>query len=507
MKIVVVEDEAPIRNGLAKMLPKLHPDYEVVGTASDGVEGLQVIRETRPDLVILDIQMPEMDGLTMLSNMRKQEIACKAVVLTAYSDFSYAKQAIELGIENYLLKPLKIPELAKTLEIVRESIDMEQGQEKLFTLERLVRSSIMAELPIDEELNQITKERFGLDIHERLVLFGIGLGEEFGRYSAETVRILKECGIHTDDYKGCIIGSEKNSMVLDVMFHIEDAKRLQKRFANSVAPAIAAGLGISPVMVWTECEGLEQAPEAFARLLSEREWCLNFAPGTLVSPERIEELVIKPLKYPIDLESQVRSSIINRNQKEFEQSIRQFFRACMDAPHHPDEIRDACMRYCLSIVNLAKQTGNMKEAVSAQLLFQSISHAYTWRKIGDIVDGLYNSVTTAPAEDAEVSLMVKRARQLIEEYYNQGITLEETAQKLGVSEEYLSSQFKKETGASFTETVRKYRIEKVKDLLLHSPLKLNQIADMVGYADPKYMSKVFKEEVGILPAEYRKSQK
>lgn len=101
----------------------------MVGTASDGVEGLRVIGETRPDLVILDIQMPEMDGLTMLSEIRKQGMGCKAVVLTAYSDFSYAKQAIELGIENYLLKPLKIPELTKTLEIVQESIEMEQGQE------------------------------------------------------------------------------------------------------------------------------------------------------------------------------------------------------------------------------------------------------------------------------------------------------------------------------------------------------------------------------------------
>lgn len=506
MKIVIVEDAAPIRNGLAKMLPKLRPDYEVAGTASDGAKGLQIIRETKPDLVILDIQMPEMDGLTMLAKMREQGITCKAVVLTAYSDFSYAKQAIELGIENYLLKPLKIPELAKTLEIVQETIELEQGQEKLFTLERIVRSSIMEELPIDEELNQITKERFGLDIQERLVLFGVGLGEEFGSYCAKTVQILEECGVHSRDYKGCIIESEKNAMVLAVMFHIADVQQLQARFANSVAPAIVGGLGISPVLVWNECDGLEQAPEAFARLLSQREWSLNFIPGTLVSPERIEELVISPLKYPIDLESQVRASIINRNQKEFEQSIRQFFRACMDSPHHPDEIRDACMRYCLSIVNMAKQTGSMKEPVSAQGLFQQINYAYTWRKIGNIVDSLYNNVTAAPAEDADISLLVKRARQLIEEFYNQGITLEETAQKLCVSEEYLSTQFKKETGASFTETVRKYRIEKVKDLLLHSPLKLNQIADLAGYADPKYMSKVFKEEVGMLPAEFRKSQ-
>lgn len=86
-----------------------------------------------------------------------------------------------------------------------------------------------------------------------------------------------------------------------------------------------------------------------------------------------------------------------------------------------------------------------------------------------------------------------------------GITLEEAASQLYVSEEYLSSQFKKETGYNFTETVRKYRIEKIKELLRTTKYKMNQIAGLVGYSDPKYMSKVFKEEEGILPTEYRRN--
>ncbi len=113
MKIIIVEDEKSIRNGLVKMLPKLDPEYEVVGSAKDGLEGYQQILAEQPDLVIMDIEMPEMDGLTMLEKLRETGFTGKAVVLTAYSDFSYAKRAIELGIENYLLKPIKIDELKK----------------------------------------------------------------------------------------------------------------------------------------------------------------------------------------------------------------------------------------------------------------------------------------------------------------------------------------------------------------------------------------------------------
>lgn len=92
---------------------------------------------------------------------------------------------------------------------------------------------------------------------------------------------------------------------------------------------------------------------------------------------------------------------------------------------------------------------------------------------------------------------------MIEEYYSQGITMEEVARKLGVSPEYLSRQFKKETGISFTEEIRNVKVEKVKTLLLGTNQNLTQIAAMTGFSDPKYMSKVFKDVVGVLPAEYR----
>ena len=156
MKIIIVEDEKSIRNGLTKMLPKLSPDYEVMGAAKDGLEGYHRILDENPDLVIMDIQMPEMDGLTMLEKLREKGFQGKAVVLTAYSDFSYAKRAIELGIENYLLKPIKIDELKKTLEAVNLSLRQEAGtrkmQEKLLSLEQIFRSALLAELTVDEEL-------------------------------------------------------------------------------------------------------------------------------------------------------------------------------------------------------------------------------------------------------------------------------------------------------------------------------------------------------------------
>ncbi len=125
-------------------------------------------------------------------------------------------------------------------------------------------------------------------------------------------------------------------------------------------------------------------------------------------------------------------------------------------------------------------------------------------RIRELMQNFYDAITGGQDQPESVSLLVKRALSMIETYYSQGITLEELAERLCVTDEYLSTLIKKETGISFTETVRKMRIERIKELLLHSSLKLNQIAEMVGYSDPKYMSKVFKEEVGMLPAQFRK---
>ncbi len=135
----------------------------------------------------------------------------------------------------------------------------------------------------------------------------------------------------------------------------------------------------------------------------------------------------------------------------------------------------------------------------------------TWSEIRESMERFFAVVRNEMTDDKdknaekEVSGMVLKAQKLIEKYYDQGVTLEEIAAKLFVSGEYLSAQFRKETGVTFTGTVRRYRIEKVKRLLLETQLKLSQIADLSGYSDPKYMSRVFKEETGMLPSEYRKS--
>lgn len=510
MRIIIVEDETSIRHGLCNMIPKLNSDYYVVGSASNGAEGLRLIESCKPDLVIMDIQMPEMDGLTMLEQLRKKGVQCRVIVLTAYSDFAYAKRAIELNISQYLLKPIKLPEFRSAMEAIHGELEAEKGkeklQEKLTSLAQILRGCILAELPIDEEIKRITMESYGLDVEEPLAMMTIWLGAGYDKSCSHVQEILQSYAGKATDNKNCLLVSPRYQMVMIVLYHIEDMERVRKRCRGAVAPAVFRGLNSAPIICWGECTGLANLAALFAELHENMKWGLSFEAGTLICQEKIDSVPGIPLKYPADIETGMKKAVAGDSDLEYYRLFRQFSRFCIDAGCQPEDIRGASIRLALSILANAKALGKLSETMRSKNVVGLITQAVCWEEIWEVFQNISQLIRESDEEEEhpELSSLVREAVTIIEEYYDQGITLDELAQRLGVSEEYISTLFKKETGMGFTETVRRYRIDRIKELLLHSSLKLNQIADMVGYTDPKYMSKVFKEEVGVLPAEFRK---
>lgn len=115
LNIVIVEDEFIIRNGLCQLIPKLGKNFHVIGSAEDGYEGMQMIRKFRPDLAICDIQMKKTNGLDMIKQLHETKVECNYIILSGYSEFSYAQTAISLGVLGYLLKPVIPSELLELL--------------------------------------------------------------------------------------------------------------------------------------------------------------------------------------------------------------------------------------------------------------------------------------------------------------------------------------------------------------------------------------------------------
>ena len=121
MKIIIVEDEKSIRSGLARMLPKLDPEYEVAGAAKDGQEGYQLISGENPDLVIMDIEMPEMNGLELCKQLQDSDI--KIVFISSHQNYEYFRYAIQYRVEDYLLKPIKSGDILNCFGKIRQQLD------------------------------------------------------------------------------------------------------------------------------------------------------------------------------------------------------------------------------------------------------------------------------------------------------------------------------------------------------------------------------------------------
>jgi two-component system, response regulator YesN len=144
MKIVIVEDEFKTRKGIINLIKKINPKYEIIGEAANGIEATKIITEKNPDLVITDIRMPEMNGLEMLEDFKKNGSKFRTVILTGYSEFEYAKQALKLGVSEYLLKPVIVEDVKKMLLNIQLLIENEKKKvfedKKIITIENAVKN-------------------------------------------------------------------------------------------------------------------------------------------------------------------------------------------------------------------------------------------------------------------------------------------------------------------------------------------------------------------------------
>lgn len=508
MRIVIVEDEAAIREGMVKLLYQINPQYEVVGKAADGRSGYELIRSVRPDLIIVDIRMPDMNGLSMIRKLQEEQIKSKVLVITAYSEFEYAREAIELGIMIYLLKPLKISELKKALEKVDQEIRRDQHKEYGFSLDNIFMGCMNGQLEPDAYFHEQTREKYGFTVQEPAELFMVWLGSGYERQKALARELLEHVADHTVKFAANIRELKGWEILLMILYRKPAGESQRAYFEKSVVPMLCDNLNKPVVCIWRSIDQLLDASKVIPEMRKEMEWNLCLPDRELIYKEAIQKLQIVPIKYPLELEDRAKHALREKNWDDMIICYERLYRYLVQEPHFPSEIKESLIRFNWSLLSAQKEKKEEAE-LHIQKILQKIAEADTWVQIERVMNE-YMAIldySEPKAEEPSGSELIRRARAMIRKYYNQGITLEETARKLFVSEEYLSAQFKKETGNTYTETVRKYRIEKVKELLVETHLKMNQIAELSGYSDPKYMSRVFKEEVGMLPTEYRKKTK
>lgn len=508
MKFVIVEDEIRIREGIRRLLQKLSPEYIVAGEAENGAEALEIIRRERPDIVITDVMMPVMDGLVMLGELDKEGIQTKAIVLSAYSEFEYARTAMRLGVTEYLIKPIAVNEFTSAIEKIKQQLEKESAQkpEQLGTLEQVLRGVANGGLNLDREVLGYLEEKYQLGVHTPMALLLNYLSEWNPREVNRAEKSIESVLTERETSSWCSWMDNEKKIIWFAVYGYQDAKNLKHRMQSFLLEQ--SGNLSGRALGWVEVENILCLKERYEKLLDYLDWNIALGDNVVISYPEIKNVQTALCVYPIALESEMKNAISSGSAEMIEAAVAKFQSYFQGKKiYEPRQIKECCIRFFGAVINYSNEINAFDQTgMEQEFPLGGIMSAKTMQELKNASEEIVKRIKTKE-EGAINHMQVKRAVALIHEFYQNRVTLEEIAQKLEITPEYLGTQFRKEMGMNFSMYMKNYRIGKAKELLLGTKLNIYEIAEKTGYADAKYFSKVFRKATGYLPAEYRKQYK
>lgn len=514
MRIVVVEDEANTREGIIKLIRKINVRYMVVGEADNGLDGIEIVRRTLPDLVIADIKMPKMTGIEMLEQLKECGIRHKTVILTGFSEFEYAQKALRMGVSEYLEKPITMEDLHSTLEKIEKELTVQKllgypSSDLIENAERLLARMAEQDGTVSETSVHILYEICGFDPDIPLYVLSFYLGRDFEQKEmqakTEIGRLLAKFGSHI---QFALPTDRSIAAIVQCQVEEHEFERMLRREVESGSFFWNA----KHVLCWGTIQDLNGLKDMVARLKKCRKWSIVRGNFQILNEQILTETEIhhstKAPSYPIALENKAKAALFKRNEEELRHCFREWMQECLANADHPEYVLKVSVRFLSSILQVAGEIHDeslyherLKEYMDTLMMVQTHEEwIFTMEKIADwIIADIKRSSIAVP-----YSLTLQKAIRMIEEHFQEGITLEEIASVLRITPEYLSSLFTKEMKKTYSAYVKELRIKKAKELLSNSELKVFEIARRVGYPDAKYFSRVFKEETGLSPNEFQK---
>lgn len=504
MRIVIVEDEIKIREGIAKMIES-QTEHVVQGKAVNGEEGVEMVLRFKPDLVITDVRMPKMDGLEMVKILYERKVPLHVVILSGYSEFEYAQKAIRYGVDEYLLKPLDIADIRNMLEKVEKKIQMEQmtGGTPGMHLRNLI---IGKEEDIEKNCS-ILKEVCGFPAEGEYLLFAGYLGSAETSYRDELEHAIEELKQKYHEWKIHYLyleNAQKGYLLGCSEINKEKAQALEKSVYNRL---ILKYQGRPERAVWTRKRfGRPEQIQGAAKELNELLlYTLVLEPDGWLDEGQVLKYCPQPFAAPISIYNQIQNAICQDNMRKLKKSMEDFLIYMEEGHFEIGEIQKAFIKNYYLIADTIQEIDRVRyQHFKSKNLLRNIESAVTWHELKGAYLDVFQAAAGTQAKREDISnYVIKRAINYIRENYQKGITQEEVASVLEITPEYLSTLFNREMGINFSVFLKQFRISHAKRMLKGTDKKVYEIAESVGYSDPKYFQRVFKEEVGVSPGEYR----
>lgn len=526
-KLCIIDDIKSVVEMISRKPAWQEHGIEVAGTALDGEEGLRIIRETRPDIVLTDIRMPRMDGLKMTRAILEDLPDCKIIILSAYSEFAYAQEAIRLGALDFVKKPFSLDEIVnvvlKAKELCREE---RQETARLAVMESKIRESLpilrqeyltfllhhqtteadarsrwaYLDIPLAQhdffvfvaEIDHFAEKLQGQPVQEvELLRFSLHniLEETISAWTRGV--IIREA---TDRYVCIMNGSAPDTAALITEACCTNVSQFSR---NTLS--IGVGPGVSAI---------HELATAYRQALSALGYHFYTGGNGVYHYGNIENKPLSLHSYSAAAEQELLFALRSGNSGKSLLVLDQLFSELLDSELLPEPRYVESVGYELSskICRVLLEQFPYEQVEPLERGIEAMKNRVhpSLQDIRSLLSGLCREACALveEARSLESTRIIHQAIAYIRSHLDTGLSLEQVAKQINLSPGYFSNLFKKVQGGSFQQYVMHEKMEKAKAMLIGG-LQVQEIAQDLGYEHRRYFSEVFKKYTGMTPSEFK----
>lgn len=529
-RIMLVDDEEEVRKAMIRKMDWEQLGFTVAGDAENGEDALEKLELLEPDVVMTDIRMPYMDGLTLVARIREKYPFIKILIFSGYDDFEYAKQAIKYRVTEYILKPVNGEELAEILKRVRISLDEEIKQRRNISM---LQESYENSLPMLREvfLNDLVSrgaelsgvapklKEYGVDILDArkwlaavIHVEQVEQAEEQELYRHQelipiSVRKLVEDHLKTygrftvfNSAEGItlIAAVDGNNSETGLITLLEDTCKESRRILGI---SITVGVGYS-------CDTLQEIRRSYQTAVDALGYRAIVGCGRTIYINDMEPVNRGKLQFGAGEEAELTAVIKFGTKDQIGETLRELAVRMDDAKVHDNQYQV----YMLTIVNCLIRLMQQYDLKMSGMFDSEGHYADIIKRICRRESFVEEMIPIAcrmnealnQARDNTTRKVIVEAKEYIQENYaDPELSVDVLCRHLHMSPAYFSTVFKKETGQSYVNYLTEVRLQKAEELLEQTDDKTYEIAQKVGYQEQNYFSYVFKKKYGISPTKYR----
>lgn len=530
-QIIIADDEREVRELLAKNINRSQTDFQVIGQAEDGKEAIRLVEELKPDILITDICMPFVSGLELIRQIQELEHPVKTVIISGYDDFSYAKQALTLGVTDYLLKPFSPDELHEVLDKIKEELErqrilmnnVQEMKEQLEISRQFLQEQAVQKLLRKEYCTEAAKgetESAGICLEQRFCAVGI-------------LRVHRNLPNQDRDIKDLL------AMVKDTYFQKNCRMYLTRFHEKQIVLLFLGDYRSARIFQKAINEGMTMIEESLEKYYDLKAGCIiggiydNWSripdsykeamivwKGTLESPKAVvfyEDQKNRKsaessgkLVRPKELEKQLLIHIQLGQEEKAEECLDEILHYYKSLDVQQGEfVSISLVELVFEISGTLTKVGGQGQVWEDESVVEYLKDDFAYGSLKDAGEMLRTYIlkccrqlnATRERQGERIAFQVK---ELIEQHLgDEDFSLETVSGKLFFSPNYVRQIFKQVIGESFMEYLIRRRMDLARELLKNTTLKIQDVAMKTGYSNQRYFASFFKKYYGYTPTEYR----